>query len=47
MTILAKASTPPANELTSPAFRERLEKYPGVILASVVLMPNGTFIPES
>lgn len=44
---LAKASAPPANDLTSAAFRERLAKYPGVIVASVVLMPNGTLIPDT
>lgn len=44
---LAQASMPPANDLTSPAFRERLAKYPGVIVASVVLMPNGTLIPDT
>lgn len=28
-------------------FKKRLEEYPGVIVASVVLMPNGTLIPNT
>ena len=44
---LAQTSTPPANDLTSPAFKKRLMEYPGVIVASVVLMPNGTLIPDT
>lgn len=44
---LAHKSTPPANDLTSPKFQERLKKYPGVIVLSVVLMPNGTLIPDT
>ncbi|MBM3857397.1 MAG: cytochrome c [Verrucomicrobia bacterium] len=44
---LAHKSNPAANDLTSPKFQERLKKYPGVIVASVVLMPNGTLIPDT
>jgi len=44
---LAKSSNPPTPDLTSPAFRQRLALYPGVIVASIVLRPNGDLIPST
>ncbi|MBX9577750.1 MAG: cytochrome c [Chthoniobacterales bacterium] len=44
---LAHKSTPPANDFTSAAFQKRLAENPGVIVSSVVLIPNGTLIPET
>ncbi|WP_348748447.1 c-type cytochrome [Pseudomonas rhodesiae] len=44
---LARKSTPPTPDLTTPAFRKRLNDYPGVIVSSVILRPNGNLIPRT
>ena len=44
---LARKSNPPTPDLTTPAFRKRLSDYPGVIVSSVVLRPNGSLIPRT
>ncbi len=44
---LAKKSMPPTPDLTTPAFRKRLLDYPGVIVSSVILRPNGDLIPRT
>jgi len=44
---LAHKSSPPTPDLTTPAFRKRLSDYPGVIVSSVVLRPNGSLIPRT
>lgn len=44
---LANKSNPPTPDLTTPAFKKRLRDYPGVIVSSVVLRPNGSLIPRT
>ena len=44
---LAKKSNPPTPDLTTPAFKKRLAAYPGVIVYSVILRPNGDLIPTT
>jgi len=44
---LANKSSPPTPDLTTPAFKQRLTEYPGVIVASVILRPNGNLIPKT
>ncbi|EED68734.1 cytochrome c [Comamonas testosteroni] len=44
---LAWKSNPPTPDLTSAAFRKRLQEYPGVIVSSVILRPNGDLIPRT
>ncbi|MBN3790844.1 c-type cytochrome [Burkholderia sp. Ac-20353] len=44
---LASKSTPPTPDLTTPAFKKRLLDYPGVIVSSVILRPNGDLIPKT
>lgn len=44
---LAKKSNPPTPDLTSAAFKKRLNDYPGVIVSSVILRPNGNLIPKT
>lgn len=44
---LAHKSTPPTPDLTTAAFRQRLKAYPGVIVSSVILRPNGNLIPKT
>lgn len=44
---LAKKSNPPTPDLTTAAFKKRLNDYPGVIVSSVVLRPNGDLIPRT
>lgn len=44
---LAKKSRPPAIDLTTPAFKKRLNDYPGVIVSSIILTPNGDLIPRT
>ena len=44
---LAKKSNPPTPDLTTPAFKKRLNDYPGVIVSSVILRPNGDLIPKT
>ena len=44
---LAKKSNPPTPDLTTAAFRKRLDDYPGVIVSSVILRPNGDLIPRT
>ena len=43
---LAHKSHPPTPDLTTPEFKKRLADYPGVIVSSVVLRPNGNLIPN-
>ncbi|CAB3752952.1 c-type cytochrome [Burkholderia paludis] len=44
---LARKSNPPTPDLTSAAFKTRLKNYPGVIVSSIVLRPNGNLIPNT
>jgi mono/diheme cytochrome c family protein len=44
---LAKKSNPATPDLTTAAFKKRLNEYPGVIVSSVVLRPNGNLIPKT
>ncbi len=44
---LANKSNPPTPDLTTPAFKKRLSDYPGVIVSSVILRPNGDLIPRT
>ncbi|MBR8038106.1 cytochrome c [Burkholderia cenocepacia] len=44
---LANKSNPPTPDLTTPAFKKRLSDYPGVIVSSVILRPNGDLIPKT
>lgn len=44
---LAKKSSPPTPDLTTAAFKKRLNDYPGVIVSSVILRPNGDLIPRT
>lgn len=44
---LAKKSVPPTPDLTTCKFQERLVLYPGVIVSSIILQPNGTLIPDT
>ena len=44
---LAKKSNPPTPDLTTAAFKKRLNDYPGVIVSSVILRPNGDLIPKT
>ncbi|MFT3777249.1 MAG: c-type cytochrome [Ottowia sp.] len=44
---LANKSNPPTPDLTTLAFKKRLNDYPGVIVSSVVLRPNGDLIPRT
>ncbi|WP_242166828.1 MULTISPECIES: c-type cytochrome [unclassified Pseudomonas] len=44
---LANKSNPPTPNLTTPAFKKRLNDYPGVIVSSVILRPNGDLIPRT
>jgi mono/diheme cytochrome c family protein len=44
---LASKSNPPTPDLTTAAFRKRLNDYPGVIVSSVILRPNGDLIPKT
>ncbi|TVT92519.1 cytochrome c [Pseudomonas sp. RGB] len=44
---LAHRSNPPTPDLTTPAFKKRLSDYPGVIVSSVILRPNGELIPRT
>jgi len=44
---LANKSNPPTPDLTTPAFKRRLTDYPGVIVSSVILRPNGNLIPKT
>jgi len=44
---LANKSSPPTPDLTTPAFKKRLSDYPGVIVSSVILRPNGDLIPKT
>lgn len=44
---LARKSNPPTPDLTTPAFQKRLNDYPGVIVSSVILRPNGDLIPRT
>ncbi|TWC24880.1 cytochrome c [Pseudomonas sp. SJZ085] len=44
---LANRSNPPTPDLTTAAFKKRLNDYPGVIVSSVILRPNGNLIPKT
>ncbi|MGO4157074.1 c-type cytochrome [Cupriavidus sp. YAF13] len=44
---LANKSNPPTPDLTTSAFKKRLNEYPGVIVSSVILRPNGDLIPRT
>ncbi|WP_174992445.1 cytochrome c [Burkholderia arboris] len=44
---LANKSSPPTPDLTTPAFKKRLKDYPGVIVSSVILRPNGDLISKT
>ncbi|MEG2033036.1 MAG: cytochrome c [Janthinobacterium sp.] len=44
---LANKSTPLTPDLTTAAFKKRLKDYPGVIVSSVILRPNGDLIPKT
>ncbi|MBM0286105.1 c-type cytochrome [Pseudomonas chlororaphis] len=44
---LASKSTPPTPDLTTPVFKKRLNDYPGVIVSSIILRPNGDLIPRT
>ena len=44
---LAQKSSPSTPDLTTSSFKKRLEAYPGVIVASVILRPNGDLIPRT
>ncbi|MEO6677861.1 MAG: c-type cytochrome, partial [Pseudomonas sp.] len=43
---LANKSNPPTPDLTTSAFKKRLTNYPGVIVSSIILRPNGDLIPK-
>lgn len=44
---LANKSNPPTPDLTTAAFKKRLKDYPGVIVSSIILRPNGDLIPRT
>lgn len=44
---LAHKSNPPTPDLTTSAFKKRLNDYPGVIVSSIILRPNGDLIPRT
>lgn len=44
---LANKSNPPTPDLTTSAFKKRLTDYPGVIVSSIILRPNGDLIPRT
>lgn len=44
---LAHKSTPPTPDLTTATFKQRLHDYPGVIVSSIILRPNGDLIPRT
>ncbi|MBK5512957.1 c-type cytochrome [Pseudomonas sp. TH15] len=44
---LANKSNPPTPDLTTSAFKKRLNDYPGVIVSSIILRPNGDLIPRT
>jgi len=44
---LANRSSPPTPDLTTSTFKKRLSDYPGVIVSSIILRPNGDLIPRT
>ncbi len=44
---LANKSNPPTPDLTTAAFKKRLNDYPGIIVSSIILRPNGDLIPRT
>lgn len=44
---LANKSSPPTPDLTTAEFKKRLNDYPGVIVSSIILRPNGDLIPRT
>lgn len=44
---LANKSNPSTPDLTTSAFKKRLNDYPGVIVSSVILRPSGGLIPKT
>jgi hypothetical protein len=45
--LLANKSNPPTPDLTTSAFKKRLDDYSGVIVSSIILRPNGDLIPRT
>lgn len=43
---LANKSNPPTPDLTTSAFKKRLNDYPGVIVSSIIFRPSGNLIPK-
>ena len=43
----ANKSNAPTPDLTTSAFKKRLNDYPGVIVSSIILRPNGDLIPRT
>ncbi|MDY7532157.1 c-type cytochrome [Pseudomonas sp. Bout1] len=44
---LANKSNPPTPDLITASFKKRLNDYPGVIVSSIILRPNGDLIPRT
>lgn len=44
---LARKSSPSTPDLTTSVFKKRLHDYPGVIVSSIILRPNGDLIPNT
>ncbi|MBV7555218.1 cytochrome c [Pseudomonas sp. PDM28] len=44
---LVNKSNPPTPDLTTSIFKKRLNDYPGVIVSSIILRPNGDLIPRT
>jgi len=44
---LANKSNPPTPDLTTSTFKKRLNDYPGVIVSSIILRPNGDLITKT
>ncbi|WP_416053366.1 c-type cytochrome [Cupriavidus basilensis] len=44
---LANKINPPTPDLATSAFKKRLNDYPGVIVSSIILRPNGDLIPRT
>lgn len=44
---LANKSIPPTPDLITASFKRRLDDYPGVIVSSIMLCPNGDLMPKT
>lgn len=44
---LAHKNNPPTPNMTTPSFEKRLNDYPGVIVSSIILRPNGDLTPRT